>query len=221
MAGSPRFIVLLGPPGAGKGTQAEALGKVLGLAHVSSGGLFREQIEDQTELGLSAKKYMDAGQLVPDAVTVAMIRERLQRRDCQGGAILDGFPRTPAQAQALDEMLLDRWGCRVERVPYVTVPESTLVERLSGRWTCREGGHVYHQRFHPPAVPGKCDIDGSALYQRDDDREDTVRERLRVYLGQTAPLVDYYRQRGILVEIDGDAPERELTKALVQQLGAG
>ncbi len=221
MAGSPRFIVLLGPPGAGKGTQAQVLGKVLGLAHVSSGDLFREQIRAQTELGRLAKGYVDGGQLVPDTVTVAMVRDRLKREDCLRGAILDGFPRTPAQAEALDQMLLEQWGCKVERVPYVGIPESTLVERLSGRWTCQQEGHVYHQKFHPPIVAGKCDIDGSALYQREDDREDTVRQRIRVYLEQTAPLVEYYRQRGVLVEIDGDAPITQVTEALVQGIGAG
>jgi adenylate kinase len=220
MTPSPKFIVLLGPPGAGKGTQAQALGKILGLAHVSSGDLFREQVRSQTELGRLAKSYMDKGQLVPDAVTVAMVRDRLQRQDCLGGAILDGFPRTAAQAEALDRMLLDQWGCQVDKVPYVSIPEATLVERLSGRWTCRQEGHVYHLKFHPPRVAGKCDIDGSALYQREDDREETVRQRIRVYSEQTAPLADYYRQRGVLVEIDGDAPIAQVTKALVQALGA-
>lgn len=220
MTGSPRFIVLLGPPGAGKGTQARLLGEILGLAHVSSGDLFREHIRARTDLGRLAQGYMDCGQLVPDEVTIAMIRNRLKQEDCRAGAILDGFPRTPAQAQALDQMLVDQCGCKVERVPYVKIPESTLVERLSGRWTCQQNGHVYHLRFNPPIVPGKCDLDGSALYQREDDREDTVRQRIRVYLEQTAPLVEHYRQRGVLVEIDGDGPIPEVSEALVRALQA-
>jgi len=154
-------------------------------------------------------------------VTIAMIRERLQSPDCRGGAILDGFPRTPAQAEALDQMLMDEWGCRVEKVPYVKLPEATLVERLCGRWTCQQEGHVYHQKFHPPVTAGRCDIDGSPLYQRDDDREETVRQRIRVYLEQTAPLVRHYRQRGVLVEIDGNAPIAQVTQAMVQGLVGG
>jgi adenylate kinase len=221
MAGSPRFLVLLGPPGAGKGTQARALGQILGLAHISSGDLFREHIRTGTPLGQLARQSMDVGQLVPDAVTIAMIRDRLAKEDCRAGAILDGFPRTPAQAEALDRMLLDQCGCAVERVVYVKIPEATLVERLSGRWTCEAKGHVYHQIFNPPIKADRCDLDGSALYQRDDDREETVRRRIAVYLEQTAPLVDYYRRNGVLMEVDGDAPIPQVTDVLVHALRAG
>ncbi|MFZ5879840.1 MAG: adenylate kinase [Chloroflexota bacterium] len=211
------YIVLLGPPGVGKGTQAEILAEKTGLAHVSSGELFRENIKNQTELGKLAKSYMDKGELVPDDVTISMIRERLTRPDCQTGAILDGFPRTPAQADALEVMLSGFQG-RVDAVPYITGDEPVLVERVSGRWTCREAGHIYHERFSPPQQRGVCDLDGSELYQRDDDKVETVRKRISVYLIQTAPLVDYYRQRGKLVEIDGMQAVEDVTAVLLSAL---
>src|SRR5215207_5651248 len=160
------FIVLLGPPGVGKGTQAKILSKQTGLAHISSGDLFRENLKNQTELGKLAQTYMTRGELVPDDVTIAMIRERLSRPDCEAGAILDGFPRTPAQADALETMLTEFHG-QVDLVPYITGSEEVLVERTSGRWTCRAQGHIYHQKFNPPKQKGICDIDGSELYQRD------------------------------------------------------
>ena len=198
----PTFIVLLGPPGVGKGTQAKILAEKTGLVHVSSGELFRENLKNQTELGKQAKTYIDKGELVPDDVTISMIRERLSRPDCKMGAILDGFPRTPVQADALEKMLSEFNG-QVDTVPYITGEESVLVERVSGRWTCRASGHIYHEKFSPPHQPGVCDVDGSELYQRDDDKVDTVKKRIQIYRTQTMPLVDYYRQRGKLVEIDG------------------
>lgn len=213
----PTFIVLLGPPGVGKGTQAVILQKRSGLAHVSSGDLFRENIKNQTELGRLAKSYLDKGDLVPDDVTIGMIRERLSRPDCAAGAILDGFPRTPAQSEALDQMLTEFKG-RVDAVPYVTAPENVLVERASGRWTCRAQGHIYHQKFNPPAKPGVCDIDGSEVYQREDDKVETVTKRIRVYLSQTMPLVDHYRKRGLLIEIDGTQSVEQITNALMAAL---
>ncbi|MBI3176052.1 MAG: adenylate kinase [Chloroflexi bacterium] len=198
----PTFIVLLGPPGVGKGTQAKILAEQTGLVHVSSGELFRENLKNQTELGKLAKAYIDKGELVPDDVTISMIRERLSRPDCKMGAILDGFPRTPVQADALEKMLSEFNG-QVDTVPYITGEESVLVERVSGRWTCRASGHIYHEKFSPPHQLGVCDVDGSELYQRDDDKVETVKKRIQVYRNQTMPLVDYYRQRGKLVEIDG------------------
>lgn len=198
----PTFIVLLGPPGVGKGTQAKILAEQTGLVHVSSGELFRENLKNQTELGKLAKAYIDKGELVPDDVTISMIRERLSRPDCKMGAILDGFPRTPVQADALEKMLSEFNG-QVDTVPYITGEESVLVERVSGRWTCRASGHIYHEKFSPPHQLGVCDVDGSELYQRDDDKVETVKKRIQVYRTQTMPLVDYYRQRGKLVEIDG------------------
>lgn len=208
------FIVLLGPPGVGKGTQAKILSEKTGLAHVSSGDLFRENLKAQTDLGKLAQTYMNKGELVPDDVTIAMIRDRLVRPDCEAGAILDGFPRTTAQAEALEVMLKEFKG-QVDVVPYITAAEAVLVERLSGRWTCRANGHVFHEKFNPPAKPGMCDLDGSELYQRDDDKEETVRRRIQVYLEQTAPLVAHYRERGKLVEIDGAQPIEQVSFKLL------
>jgi adenylate kinase len=211
------YIVLLGPPGVGKGTQAKILAETTGLVHVSSGELFRENIKNQTELGKLAKSFMDKGELVPDDVTISMIRERLARPDCKAGAILDGFPRTPNQADALEAMLSEFHG-HVDLVPYISADEDVLVERTSGRWTCRASGHIYHEKFSPPQKAGICDADGSELYQRDDDKVETVRKRISVYLTQTAPLVDYYRQHGKLVEIDGMQAVENVNAALLSAL---
>jgi len=211
------FIVLLGPPGVGKGTQAKILAEKTKLAHVSSGDLFRENLKNQTDLGILAKSFMDKGELVPDDVTISMIRERVSRMDCKAGAILDGFPRTPAQADALEKMLGEIDG-EVNSVPYITAAEAILVKRASGRWTCREQGHIYHQTFSPPKKTGICDIDGSALYQRDDDKVETVTKRIRVYLEQTMPLVEYYRKDGKLVEIDGTLAVEQVTQELLAAL---
>jgi len=213
----PTYIVLLGPPGAGKGTQAEATSTRLGLPHISSGDIFRENLRGQTELGKLAAQYMNRGELVPDDVTIKMIRERLSRPDCQAGALLDGFPRTPAQAEALATMLAGFKG-QVNSVPYINVPEEILVERLTGRWTCRVEGHVFHEKYNPPKVAGCCDHDGSELYQREDDQAETVKRRIRVYLEQTQPLIDYYRQRGRLVEVDGTQSIDKVTTDLLAAL---
>ena len=210
----PTFIVMLGPPGVGKGTQANLLAEKTGLVHVSSGDLFRENLKNQTELGRLAKSFMDKGELVPDDVTISMIRERLTRPDCAAGAILDGFPRTPVQAEALEKMLAEFKG-QVDTVPYITADEEVLVERVSGRWTCRASGHIYHEEFSPPKLAGLCDVDGSQLYQRDDDKVETVKKRIGVYLTQTMPLVDYYRQRGKLVEVDGMQAVEEVNSILL------
>jgi len=211
------FIVLLGPPGVGKGTQAKLLSERTGLAHISSGDLFRENLKNQTELGKLAQSYMSKGELVPDDVTIAMIRDRLTRADCQAGAILDGFPRTTAQADALDRMLSELGGA-VTKVPYVTAPDAVLIERLSGRWTCRTNGHVFHEKNNPPKKTGVCDFDGSELYQRDDDTSETVIRRIQVYFEQTAPLIAYYRQQGKLVEIDGTQNIQKVTQAFMSAL---
>jgi adenylate kinase len=194
---------MLGAPGAGKGTQASLLSKKLGLPHISSGDIFRENIKNQTDLGKLAKTYLDQGDLVPDDVTILMIKDRLSRPDCAKGTILDGFPRTPAQAIALDEMLKEL-GARVDLVPFINVEDEVLINRLSGRWTCRESGHIYHTTFNPPRVQGICNIDGSELYQRDDDTAETVKHRIQVYREQTTPLIDHYKNVGILEVINGD-----------------
>ncbi len=211
------YIVLLGPPGVGKGTQAKILAEKTKLAHVSSGDLFRENLKNETELGKLAKSFMDKGELVPDDVTIRMIRDRLSRPDCEAGAVLDGFPRTPVQADALEKMLAELGG-EVSAVPYITAEEAVLVERASGRWTCRAQGHIYHQKFKPPKQLGVCDLDGSELFQRDDDKAETVSKRIRVYLEQTMPLVEHYRKTGKLIEINGAQPVEQVTKELLAAL---
>jgi len=208
------YLVLLGPPGSGKGTQAERLEQELHLPHVASGDLFRENIGNETELGLLAKGYVDRGQLVPDDVTIAMVRERLQQPDCDNGVILDGFPRTLAQAQALDAMLAST-GRALAGVLYINVPDEESVRRLSGRWICGQCQAPYHTIFSPPAREGVCDACGGELYQRDDDKPETVRARLKVYHQQTAPLIDYYRQAGLLVEVDGAGDIETVSAALL------
>lgn len=212
-----RYIILLGPPGAGKGTQAAAISTKLHLPHISSGDIFRENLKNRTELGIVADGFISKGELVPDDITIAMIRERLSSSDCQDGALMDGFPRTPAQAEAFDRMLVDISG-DVTAVPYINVPEDVLVDRLSGRWTCLKSGHVFHQNFNPPLKPGICDIDGSELYQRDDDKTETVKRRIRVYLEQTQPLIEYYRQKGVLVEVNGKSSIDQVTADLLSAI---
>lgn len=211
------YIVLLGPPGVGKGTQAKILSERTRLAHISSGDLFRENLKNQTELGKLAQRFMGKGDLVPDDVTIAMIKDRLGRPDCEAGAILDGFPRTPAQAEALEVMLADFDG-QVNAAPVISAPRDVLVERLSDRWTCRESGHIFNMKSNPPKVTGRCDFDGSELYQREDDRADTVSKRIDIYLEQTSPLIQYYRERGKLVEINGMQSIEQVTQALMSAL---
>ncbi len=191
------YIVLLGPPGAGKGTQAKAISEKSGLVHISSGDIFRENLKNQTEMGKLAAQYMNKGELVPDDVTIKMIAERLSRPDCKLGALLDGFPRTPAQANALSEMLSTLDGA-VRAVPYIKVAEAELIDRLTGRWTCKANGHIYHAR-----------------YQREDDKAETVTRRIRVYLEQTEPLIAYYRERGLLFEVDGTKAIEQVTTDLL------
>jgi adenylate kinase len=212
------YVILFGGPGAGKGTQAAILAEKTGLVHITTGELFREAIRQETELGNQAKVYYDRGQLVPDHLTIAMLLERLSQDDCARGCILDGFPRTLEQATALDEALA-REGKAIDKVGYIQVPESELLSRLSGRWNCRQCGSVYHQRFQPPRQAGRCDQCGGELYQREDDKPETARRRLEVYSQQTAPLIDYYRARGKLVEVDGDKPVEEVAEGLLAAVG--
>jgi adenylate kinase len=208
-------MVMVGAPGAGKGTQAKALVEKYGLVHVSSGDLFRDHLKRQTDLGKMAKAYMDKGELVPDDVTIEMVKERLSRPDCAAGAVLDGFPRTPGQAEALDSTLA-AMGNRVNLVPYIKVGEALLMERLTGRWTCRGAGqHVYHLKYNPPKQPGTCDVDGTELYQRDDDKAETVQRRVTEYMSKTAPLIEYYRQRGVLAEINGEQAIEDVTAEML------
>lgn len=211
---APTYIVMLGPPGAGKGTQAKKLAQKLDLVHVSTGDLFRENLKNETELGQLAQQYMNEGELVPDDVTIRMVEERLSRPDCEEGAVLDGFPRTPAQAKALDD-LLKKFDSSVKVVPYIKVPDEALVERLSGRWMS-PSGRVYHEKYNPPTVKWIDDIDGSQLYQREDDKPETVRHRIEVYNEQTAPLIEYYRDKGLLVEIDGTQSIEDVTEDIMK-----
>jgi adenylate kinase len=210
----PTYLILLGGPGAGKGTQAQVLSEHFGLPHVASGDLFRDNLKRETPLGLLAKQYMNRGELVPDGVTIDMIRERLRAPDATNGALLDGFPRTIPQAEGLDKLLAE-FGGRVNAVLYVKVREEALLERLGGRWICRgPEPHTYHVIFNPPRVAGRCDVDGTELYQREDDTPEAHAKRIRVFFEQTAPLIEFYRGRGRLVEIDGEKSIPEVTAAL-------
>lgn len=196
------YIILLGAPGAGKGTQAVMLAEKTGLLQVASGDLFRKALAEQTELGKKAKVYMDKGQLVPNEITIQMVLERLSKPDTAKGAVLDGFPRTLDQARALDEAM-GKQGTSIDKVIYIKVNEEELLKRLGGRWICRKCQAPYHEVDSPPKVKGVCDRCGGELYQRDDDKPETVKNRLKVYFAETAPLIDYYTKAGKLVEIDG------------------
>lgn len=210
-------LVFLGPPGAGKGTQAERISEKYGIAHISTGDIFRENIKKGTELGRKAKEYMDRGELVPDEVVIAIVREALSGEECARGFLLDGFPRTVAQADALEKML-EEIGRPLDRVVNLSVPDQVVVERLTARRTCRNCGRNYHLMFNPPKVDGVCDACGGELYQRDDDREETVRARLEEYRRKTQPLIDYYREKGLLVEVAGDGGIDEVTEAIQDAL---
>jgi adenylate kinase len=209
-----RVVVLLGAPGAGKGTQAQILSQRLGLAHVATGDLFRAAVRDGTPLGVTAKGFMDRGELVPDSVTIEMLLERLAQPDAAKGILLDGFPRNTAQAEVLDKALAER-GSRVEVAPYIEVPEADLVARLGGRWICREQGHPYHELSKPPLVAGICDVDGSELYQRTDDQPATVQARLRQQLGALDQVVGHYRRLGVLKIVDGTGPIERVSDDLL------
>ena len=211
-------IVLLGPPGAGKGTQADILVKKLLVPHISTGDMFRAAISNGTELGKEAKSYMDKGQLVPDIVTVGIIRDRISMSDCREGFLLDGFPRTLPQAEALDN-LMEEMSSNLDAVLNISVPLDRLIDRLTGRRMCRNCGTIYHLLYNAPEVENVCDACGGELYQRDDDKEETVKSRLEVYEAQTAPLIEYYEQKGILHTINGDLPINEGTTQLGEALG--
>jgi adenylate kinase len=212
-----RFYVLLGPPGAGKGTQAAIIAEKCGVPHISSGNIFRENLQANTDLGKQARQYMDKGELVPDDITIGMVKDRLMKPDCQNGALLDGFPRTPTQAKVLDEFLTEIGG-EIHCVPFINVPSEVLIERLSGRWTCEAEGHVYHVQHNPPKKEGVCDIDGSPLYQRNDDKRETVEQRINVYFKQTASLIDYYKGKSLLVEVNGSIPIDQVTAEIMKAI---
>lgn len=211
------YIILLGPPGAGKGTQATELSASARLAHIASGDLFRDVRESTGELGALVRSYYDRGELVPDEVTIQLILERLEKDDCRQGALLDGFPRTLKQAEALDAALQKR-GARVDKVLSIEVTETELLRRLGGRWLCRTCGRPYHLVSAPPERAGVCDACHGVLYQRPDDTEETAKNRLAVYFNQTMPLTSYYRSQGKLVEVDGDQPVKAVTKDVLAAL---
>jgi adenylate kinase len=202
-------LILLGPPGAGKGTQADRLQSDFQLPFISTGEMLRANVKEETELGKEAKSYMDAGDLVPDELIVAMAAERLQEEDAEDGFILDGFPRTLAQAEALDKQL-DQLGRRVTAALLIDVPDQEVIRRLSGRRVCVKAGHNYHIEFDPPKNEGVCDQDGSRLIQRDDDKPEVIENRLRVYHEQTEPLVEHYDEKGLMRRIDGTRPATEV-----------
>ena len=213
-------IILIGAQGSGKGTQAEQLERTLGIPHVASGDLFRKAIDEKTDLGLKAKTYLDRGELVPDDITVAMVLSRLEEPDCRAGVLLDGFPRTVAQAQALDKGLQDA-GRQIDLVIYLVVPREELLRRLSGRYICRANQHVYNVYTHPPKVPGICDLDGSELYQRSDDTGDAVQRRLDIFINETIRLLDYYGGQHKLREVNGNQSIDQVQAALLKTIEEG
>jgi adenylate kinase len=210
-------LVLVGPPGAGKGTQAQFIAAQFAIPKISTGDIFRANVSEGTELGITAKKYMDAGDLVPDEVTSAMVRERLKEDDAVDGFLLDGFPRTVPQAETLDEMLA-QLGTELDVVLEIVVDDEEVIRRLSGRRTCRSCGHIWHVDFDPPTRDGICDHCGGELFQRDDDKPDTVRHRLEVYAVQTAPLIEFYAEKGVLVGIDATGPVDDVTERAIAAL---
>jgi adenylate kinase len=210
------IIILLGGPGVGKGTQAELLGEQLGLVTIASGNLLRENIRTGTSLGVRANEYMQRGELVPDGLVIDMVTARLKAPDVARGVILDGFPRTLEQAQALDAYLAAQRK-RVDRALYIKAPDEILLDRLSGRWICRNCQASYHEKFNPPRVAGVCDLCGGELYQRNDDRRDVMENRLRVYFDQTMPVIQYYQSNGMLIEVDG---AQEIEKVAADLLAA-
>ena len=212
-------IILLGPPGAGKGTQAARIVQATGLVHVATGDMFRENVRGGTDLGRLAKQYMDRGELVPDAVTIAMLRERMDRPDAAAGSLLDGFPRTVGQARALDDALGER-DQAVDAALLIDVPPGEVRARLGGRWTCPADGSVYHETNNPPKTAGACDRCGGALTQRDDDTPHAIDRRLSVYAQQTAPLIAFYETAGRLVRIDGARPPADVGADLLAALPA-
>jgi adenylate kinase len=218
------YIIFLGAPGAGKGTQAAIVAQELNMVHIASGDLFRQALEQRTELAMQAKSYIEKGLLVPDSITIRMVLERVSAPDCKSGVIFDGFPRNLQQAEALDKALAQQAKV-IDKVVYIKVSEEELLARLSGRWICRQCQAPYHTINSPPKVRGKCDKCGGELYQRPDDTAQTVKKRLQVYFAQTAPLIDYYTLSGKLLEVDGegdvDEVGRRIMGALHRELIAG
>ena len=212
------YVVFLGAPGAGKGTQAAEVAKALKLAHIATGDMFREAQKKGTKLALEAKTYMEKGLLVPDEITIKMVQERISAPDCKNGVIFDGFPRNLAQAQALDKAMAEQ-SKSIDKVIYIKVSEGELLKRLGGRWICRQCQTPYHEVASPPTVKGKCDKCGGELYQRSDDVPETIKERLKVFFAQTAPLIDYYTKTGKLMEVNGEGSMDEIKQRILKALG--
>lgn len=210
-------IILLGPPGVGKGTQASNIVKKYNIPHISTGDIFRANIKSGTELGITAKSYMDKGLLVPDEIVVSIVQDRLAQDDCKDGFLLDGFPRTVEQAEALD-IELDKMGIKLDKVVNIDADKDVLIARVTGRRICKECGATYHVINNPTKVEGVCDIDGGELYQRADDTEETVATRIQVYLEQTQPLIDYYRKKGLLLDVDGTKPIEEVFRTIINSI---
>jgi len=214
------YIIMLGAPGAGKGTQADILSQEMDLPHIASGDLFRQALEKKTEVGLLAKGYMNKGELVPDEITIKMILERINQPDCASGCLLDGFPRTLHQARVLDEALREQ-GKTIDKAIYIEVPNEELVKRLSGRRLCRVCQTPYHIISSPPKTPGKCDKCGGELYQRSDDREETVKDRLNIFFAQTFPILDYYKNQNKLIRVNGNLGMQGVAREIISALKAG
>ncbi|ADQ41229.1 adenylate kinase [Caldicellulosiruptor acetigenus I77R1B] len=211
-------LILLGAPGAGKGTQAEYLSKRFSIPHISTGDILRENVKNETELGKKAKEYMDKGLLVPDEIVIEIVKDRISKEDCKNGFLLDGFPRTIAQAEALDKVLQEL-GQKIDKVLNIEVPDEKILERMSGRRICKNCGASFHVIYRPPQKEGVCDVCGGELYQREDDKEETVKKRLEVYHAQTQPLIDYYRAKGLLVVAYGQEEIADTTKEVLKALG--
>ncbi len=210
-------LILLGPPGVGKGTQASNIVEKYNIPHISTGDMFRENIKANTELGISAKGYMDKGLLVPDELVISMVKDRLLKDDCKNGFLLDGFPRTMEQGIALDKELQEL-GMKLDEVVNIQADEDVLIKRITGRRVCRTCGATYNIPSFPPKVEGICDIDGGELYQRDDDKIETVATRIQVYHKQTEPLIDYYRQKDLIIDIDGTIGVKQIFETIVNSL---
>jgi adenylate kinase len=211
------YIIILGAPGAGKGTQADILSQEMDLPHIASGDLFRQALEKRTEVGLLAKSYMDKGELVPDEITIKMILERINQPDCASGCLFDGFPRTWHQAEVLDKAFKEQ-GKNIDKATYIEVPNDELVKRLSGRWLCRACQAPYHVISSPPKTPGKCDKCGGELYQRSDDKEETVKDRLSIFFAQTVPILDYYEKQGKLIRVNGNQGIQGVAREIISAL---
>ncbi|GAA0123751.1 MAG: adenylate kinase [Clostridium argentinense] len=212
-------IILLGPPGAGKGTQAKSISNKYSIPHISTGDIFRKNISEKTPLGIEAKSYIDKGHLVPDELTINIVQDRLEKEDCKNGFLLDGYPRTVKQAEALKNFLQEK-GDKLDTALLIEVPKEYIIDRMTGRRVCLSCGASYHVKFNPTKVDGKCDICGSVVIQRDDDCEETVNERLEIYDAQTQPLIDYYREQNLLSEVDGTQAINDVFKDICGILGA-